>query len=245
MRNLVLLFLLALQFLKAQNQLDTTNILPKRIISVDYLCLGSSFPIGSFSKRIKTSENSGFANPGLKLDAGFNYQIYKNLGAKAMLVFQNHRMDDFKYKKDLYLENAINQYTIQAGSWMNVSGLFGAYAIFNLDDNFSIQPKVLLGFNYGLSPDINLKIIDSSKVEMNVLQNRGHSFSFCYLLGIDAQIKLINKYYVLIGCDSFNTDLFFENVKVKNLTYGNQAEFKFKQPVQTFGFKLGLGRSFG
>ncbi len=242
MKGLFLIFLFAFNCVLGQQTLDTSNILPKKIISVDFLNIGSSFPIGSFSKRIKTGENSGFANVGIKLDAAFNYQIYKNLGVKSMLIFQNHQIDDYKYKKELYAENAANSYTLNTRGWTNISALFGAYAKFNVDENLSIQPKILLGFNYGISPIINLTVEDSSKTLVNIRQDKGNAFAFCYILGVDFNISLINNYHLLLGFDSFNSDLFFEDVKVKNITYNNNSEFKFKQPIQTLGFKIGIGK---
>ncbi len=245
MKRFLAIFLVLFTVARAQIQLDTSNILPKKLISVDFLSVGSSFPYGSFSKRIKSSENSGFANTGLKLDFGFNYQVYKNLGVKSMLVFQNHKIDDYKYKKDIYSENALNQYSITTGSWTNISGLFGAYAIFNLDENLSLQPKILLGFNYGTSPYINLLVEDTSNVVMKIKQEKASALSFCYLLGLDATISLVKKYYLIIGIDSFNADMFFDKVQVKNQTYGIASEFKFKQPIQTISFKMGFGKTFG
>lgn len=242
MRGLFLFFLAISTCVFGQQTLDTSNILPKKIISVDFINVGSSFPIGSFSKRIKTGENSGFANVGIKLDAAFNYQIYKNLGVKSMIVFQNHQIDDYKYKKDLYAENTVNSYTLNTKGWTNISALFGAYAKFNVDENLSVQPKILLGFNYGTSPIINLMVEDSSKTIVNIRQEKGNALAFCYIIGIDFNVSLVKNYHLLIGLDSFNADMFFEDVKVKNLTYNNNSEFKFKQPIQTLGFKLGIGK---
>lgn len=238
--SLILLFTIV----KSQEVPDTNNILPKKIFSVDYINSGASFPIGSFSKRIKTSENSGFATVGIKLDAAINYQLYKNLGIKAMLIFQNNQIDDYKYKKDLYTESSSNSYTISSKGWNNFSALFGAYAAFKLDDNTFFQPKILLGFNYGTSPVIDLTVTDTSKKTFVIEQKRGRAVSFCYLLGFDFKLNLIKNNYILFGFDSYNADMYFERVKVKNLNAGNESEFKFKQPIQTLSLKVGVGRRF-
>lgn len=230
--------------INGQTILDTSNILPKKILSVDYINFGASFPISSFSKRIKTDENSGFATVGVKLDAAVNYQFYRNLGIKAMFIYQNHQIDDYKYKKDLYTEAPLNSYTISSKGWNNFSALFGAYANFKLDDNMYFQPKILLGFNYGTSPIINLTVADTSKKTFIVEQQSGQAISFSYVVGFDFKLNLVKNYYMLFGFDSYNADMYFEGVKVKNLNNGTESEFKFKQPIQTLSLKVGVGRTF-
>lgn len=228
----------------SQTVLDTNNILPKKIVSVDYINFGASFPISSFSKRIKSTENSGFATVGIKLDAAINYQFYKNLGIKAMFIYQNNQIDDYKYKKDLYAEAPLNSYTISSKGWNNFSALFGAYANFKLDDNMYFQPKILLGFNYGTSPVIDLTVSDTSKKTFLIEQQRGQALSFCYVLGFDFKLELVKNYYMLFGFDSYNADMYFDGVNVKNINDGTESKFKFKQPIQTLSFKVGVGRTF-
>lgn len=242
--SFILSFLLLCSTAKTQTVLDTSNILPKKIVSVDYVNFGASFPISSFSKRIKTTENSGFATVGIKLDAAINYQFYKNLGIKAMFIYQNNQIDDYKYKKDLYTEAPLNSYTISSKGWNNFSALFGAYANFKLDDNMFFQPKILLGFNYGTSPIIELTVADTSKKTFIIEQQRGQAVSFCYVLGFDFKLNLVKNYYALFGFDSYNADMYFDGVKVKNMNDGTESQFKFKQPIQTLSFKVGVGRTF-
>lgn len=243
MKPFILLFLIAFNALYSQVNGDTTNILQKRILSAE-LSFGGSLPFGSFSKRVKNESNSGFANPGIKLDASVNYQIYKNLGIKSMVSYQNHGIDDLKFKKDLILENPSNSYTIQSSAWENTSVLFGAFANFNADEAIQIQPKVLLGFNYGRSPVIDLTVSDSTKALSQIKQYSGNAFAFCYVLGLDLKLKLLERTQLLLGGDVFNSDLVFESVKVENKTALNTTTFRIKQPIQTFTIKFGVCRTF-
>ncbi|MGE0569308.1 MAG: hypothetical protein AB7O73_15320, partial [Bacteroidia bacterium] len=195
----------------------------------------------SFGKRVKASENSGFANPGLSLGAALNYQVYKNLGVISQILYQNHQIDNYRYKKDLLLENSSNSYSIQTGGWNNFSLMFGVNAIFYIDDNLTLQPKVMLGANYAQSPKINLSINDSTNHISIIEQSTAKSFAFCFLLGLDVKIDLIHNHYLILGTEFFNADMFFDKVLVKDFTNDSSAYHRFKQPVQTGLIKVGLG----
>ena len=87
---------------------------------MEILNIGASMPFKDFGDREK-STTSGFAIPGIKLDGGFNIQLYRHLGIKSIVMWQNNQIDETKYKKDLKAENPMNSYTISSGGWNNFS----------------------------------------------------------------------------------------------------------------------------
>jgi len=239
--RLAIFLLLLSGCLFAQVPTDTSKLLQKKITSVELLNIGASMPFSDFGNHEK-SATSGFALPGIKLDVGYNIQLYKHLGIKSLIQFQNNQIDDYKYKKDLLAENPVNSYTISSGSWNNLSGLLGAYANFNAGESYHLQPYLLFGFNYGTSPTIDLIVSDSLKALSTITQKRGHTIAFCYGAGFDMKADLSNSFQLTIGINHFLTDLKFEKIRVEN-TYKNSVyEFMVYQPIQTLGFKVGLAK---
>jgi hypothetical protein len=245
MFRLILIFFLIANTLIAQLQGDTANLLPKKILSVEFINFGGAFPVGSFGKRTKNSDFSGFANPGLHLSAAVNYQLYKNLSIKTQFGFQSNQIDSYRYKKFLIQENSTNSYTISAGSWQNIFVLFGVNANFNIDNDLTFQPKILLGGNFGISPVIDLTVRDSAQSISLIKQNRGTAASFCYVLGADFKLKLLKGFYALFSGEFFNSDLQFDKVILQNKTSTFSTELNFRQPVQTLNLKFGIGKTFG
>jgi hypothetical protein len=235
-----LLFLCS--YLFAQVPTDTSKLLKKKITSIELINIGASMPISDFGNHEK-SATSGFALPGIKLNMGYNIQLYKHLGIKSLLQFQNNQIDDYKYKKDLLAENPVNSYTISSGGWNNLSALLGAYANFNLGDSYHLQPYLLFGFNYGMSPTIDLTVSDSLKTLSTITQKRGHAIAFCYGAGLDMKADLTNNFQLTIGVNYFITDLKFEKIRVENSYKNSVYEFIVYQPIQTLGFKVGLAKT--
>ena len=218
---------------------DTGKLFQKKITSIELINIGASMPFSDFGNREK-SATSGFAIPGIKLDAGYNIQLYEHLGIKSMLMYQNNQMDDHKYKKDLIAENPVNSYTISSGGWNNISALFGANANFNLGESYHVQPYLLLGFNYCISPNIDVTVSDSLKTISTILQKRGQTTAFCYAAGLDFKADLVKNIQFTLGFNYFNTDLKFNKIRVENSYKNSVYEFSAYQPVQTLGFKIGL-----
>jgi hypothetical protein len=218
---------------------DSLRLLQKQIRSFELLNVGVSMPINDFGKHEKDS-TSGFAIPGIKLDACFNIQLYKHLGIKSMVMWQNNQLDKTKYKKDLTTENPANSYTISAGGWNNFSAFIGVFNNFNIGKSFHVQPYILGGFNYGISPSIELTVIDSLQFISNISQKRGHAVNFCYGGGLDIKADLSNNFQLNFGVSGFYSDLKFNNIRLENSFKNSVYEFKIHQPIQTLGFKIGF-----
>lgn len=237
-KHLILLLIIA-KLSAAQVPTDTTKLLQKKITSFEVLNIGASMPIADFSASEKLSK-SGYALPGIKLDAGYNIQLYKHIGIKSVLLFQNNQIDDQKYKQDLLADNPVNSYTISSGGWNNISALLGAFTNFNLAKSYHIQPYLLLGFNYGSSPNIDLTVSDSLKAISTINQKRGHALAFCYGGGLDVKADIIKDFQLTVGVNYFNTDLKFDKVRLENSYKNSVYEFTIFQPIQTLGFKVGI-----
>jgi hypothetical protein len=234
---------LLLGILKAQvvTTNDSVRLLQKRVLSVELLNIGASMPFKDFGDREK-STTSGFAIPGIKLDGGFNIQLYRHLGIKSIVMWQNNQIDEAKYKKDLKTENPVNSYTISSGGWNNFSVLIGAFSNFNVGTSYHIQPFILGGFNYGSSPNVNVVVSDSLQMISTISQKRGHAVNFCYSAGIDLKADLDNNFQITLGVNFFYTDLKFNNIRVENSYKNSVYEFIAYQPVQTLGFKIGIAK---
>lgn len=239
--RVVISLLFLSSYLFAQVPTETSKLLQKKITSIELINIGASMPISDFGNHEK-SATSGFALPGIKLDVGYNIQLYKHLGIKSLLLFQNNQIDDYKYKKDLLAENPVNSYTISSGGWNNLSALLGAYANFNAGESYHLQPYVLFGFNYGMSPTIDLTVSDSLKMLSTITQKRGHAIAFCYGAGLDMKADLTNNFQLTIGINHFLTDLKFEKIRVENSYKNSVYEFIVYQPIQTLGFKVGIAK---
>ena len=238
-------FILALCFSALKSQVISTNdslrLLQKQIRSVEILNIGACMPMSDFGTHEKKS-TSGFAVPGIKLDAGFNIQLYKHLGIKSMITWQNNQLDETKYKKDLTSENSKNTYTISSGGWNNFSILIGVFNNFNVGEKFHLQPFILGGFNYGISPNINVRMIDSLGFSSDILQKRGYAWNFCYGGGVDVKIDLSNDYQFSFGVSGFYCDLKFNSIRVENSFKNSVYTFNIRQPIQTLGFKVGIAK---
>lgn len=220
---------------------DSLRLLQNRILSIEVLNIGASMPYFAFGNHEKNMD-AGFAIPGLKFDVGFNVQLYKHLGIKSQIMYQNNQIDEYKYKKDLTAEDPANSYTISSGGWNNASAMIGAYGNFNLSKNCHLQPFILGGFNYGISPKIDLTVSDSLEMLSEIKQKRGNAFAFCYGAGIDLKADLENDFQLVIGVNYFYSALKFNKVRLENSYKNSVYDFIIHQPVQTFGFKIGVAK---
>jgi hypothetical protein len=241
-RVLILIIILSSSL---QAQVVTTNdsvrLLQKRVLSAELLCVGASMPFKDFGDREK-STTSGFAIPGIKLDAGFNIQLYKHLGIKSSVMWQNNQIDQTKFKKDLEAENSANSYSVSSGGWNNFSILIGAFSNFNVGSSYHIQPYILGGFNLGFSPKVDVIVSDTLEMISSITQKRGHATNFCYGAGIDFKADLDNNLQFIVGVNGFYSALKFNGIRVEN-TYKNSVyEFTAYQSIQTLGFKIGIAK---
>lgn len=220
---------------------DSLRLLQKRILSIEILNIGASMPYFGFGNHEK-SMDGGFAIPGIKIDAGFNIQLYKHLGIKSMLLYQNNQIDEYKYKKDLIVQDPANSYTISSGGWNNTSLMIGAFGNFNLGKTCHLQPYLLGGFNHGISPNINLILSDSIKMISEIKQKKGNALAFCYSVGMDIKADLENNFQFLVGVNFFYSALKFNKIRLENSYKNSVYDFQVYQPVQTFGLKIGLAK---
>lgn len=220
---------------------DSLRLLQKRILSIEILNIGASMPYYGFGNHEK-SMDGGFAIPGIKIDAGFNIQLYKHLGIKSMLLYQNNQIDEYKYKKDLTAEDPANSYTISAGGWNNTSVMIGAFGNFNLSKTCHLQPYILGGFNYGISPKIDLTVSDSLKMISEIKQKKGNAIAFCYGIGMDVKADLENNFQFVVGVNFFYSALKFNKIRLENSYKNSVYDFQVYQPVQTFGLKIGIAK---
>ncbi len=221
---------------------DSLHLLQDQVLSIEILNIGAGMPMKDFGMHEKSS-TSGFAVPGLKMDAGFNIQMYKHLGIKTMVMWQNNQLDETKYKKDLTAENPKNTYTISSGGWNNFSLFIGVFNNFNLSENVHLQPFILGGFNYGFSPDVDVTVLDSLGFTSNISQKRGHAWNFCYGAGLDMKVDVANNFQFTFGINGFYTDLKFNGVRVENSFKNSVYVFDAHQPIHTLGFKVGIAKT--
>ncbi len=220
---------------------DSLRLLKTRILSWEILNLGAAMPINDFGNKDKSS-TSGFAIPGVKLDGGFNIQLYKHLGIKSQVMWQNNQINETKYKKDLIAEDPANSYTISSGGWNNFGLLIGVFGNFNMGSDVHLQPFIMGGFNFGLSPNVEVTVLDSLKMTSHISQKRGNATNFCYGGGLDLKIDLINGLQFITGVNAFYCELKYNGIRVENSYKNSIYEFNALQPVQTLGFKLGIGK---
>ncbi len=218
---------------------DSIKLFPK-IKSIE-LNVGVTNSTGGFNRLVPgNSETSAFALPGIKLDAAYNIQMYKHMGVKAMLVYQNNQIDDKRYLRDLISKNPLNSYSMSAGGWNNIAAMLGVFGNFNLGKHVHFQPRFCFGFNYGLSPKIDLTVSDSLKNVSVISQKHGNAVAFSFLLGTDFKIDLAKKYQLLFGFDAFSSDLVFQNIRVENSSTNLVTFFTAHQSVGTLAFKIGI-----
>jgi hypothetical protein len=220
---------------------DSLRLLQEQVRSIELMNLGVCMPMKDFGKHEK-STTSGFAIPGLKLDAGFNIQMYKHLGVKTMVQWQNNQLDKTKYKKDLKAENPANSYTISSTGWNNISLFIGVFNNFNIGEHYHIQPFILGGFNFGISPGVEVTVLDSLQLSSVITQKRAHAWNFCYGGGLDIKADLPNDFQFVFGVNGFYTDLKFNGVRIENTLKNSVYNFDIFQPIQTLGFKVGVAK---
>jgi hypothetical protein len=217
---------------------DSLRLLNQRIISWEILNIGAAMPISDFGSKDKSS-TSGFAIPGIKIDAGYNIQLYRHLGIKTQLIIQSNRIDQTKYKKDLRAENPANSYTISSGAWNNFAFHIGVLGNFNLTSKVHLQPFLMGGFNMGTSPLIKINVLDSLGSSSLITQNTKIAANFSYSGGMDLKIDIAPHFQFTTGVDAFYSDLKFRNIRVDN-TNNSVYEFTIVQSIQTLGFKAGI-----
>ncbi|MDZ4664564.1 MAG: hypothetical protein SGJ15_06785 [Bacteroidota bacterium] len=220
---------------------DSARLLQKRVLSIEIANIGASMPYFGFGNHEK-SMDGGFAIPGIKIDAGLNIQLYKHLGIKSMLLYQNNQIDEYKYKKDLMMEDPANSYTISSGGWNNTSLMIGSFGNFNFGKTCHLQPYILGGFNYGISPNIDLILSDSLKMISDIKQKRGNALAFCISAGMDLKADLENDFQFVVGVNFFYSALKFNKIRLENSYKNSIYDFPVYQPVQTFGLKIGIAK---
>ncbi len=241
--RLFITLLLFTSILKAQvvPTHDSLRLLQKRILSIELLNVGASMPYFGFGSH-ERSADAGYALPGIKIDAGLIIQLYKHIGIKSQLMYQNNQIDEYKYKKELTAQDPANSYTMSSGGWNNTSILIGAFGNFNLGETCHLQPYVLGGFNYGISPNIDLTVSDSLKMLSDIKQKRGHAFAFCYSVGMDIKADLEKDFQLIVGVNFFYSALKFNKIRLENSYKNSVYDFQVYQPVQTFGLKVGIAK---
>lgn len=222
---------------------DSLRLLNKRVLSWEILNIGASMPINDFGSKDKSS-TSGFAIPGIKMDAAFNIQLYKHLGIKSEVVWQNNQLEKTKFKKDLKNEDPTSSYTVTASGWNNFGIFIGAFGNFDLTKECHLQPYILGGFNLGISPEVNVTVLDADTITSQIKQFKGTATNFSYTGGFLLKFDIARHFQFVTGVSAYYCELKFNGIRIENSRTNAVNNFDILQPVQTLGFKLGVVRTF-
>ncbi len=176
------------------------------------ISIGTSVPVGDFSKTDPNNTSAGYAKTGETLTLSFGYKLTKTIGLEAAVYGQRNALNTGEYEKQLgetYFfrdERNYSNWEVEKKRWMTgsvLAGVTGEYAI-DQTNKISIKAKALAGFALVKSPD--LKAESKSADAYAVFSGEyGSAKGISVLLGVGIQYKLNNRFSLFLNSDYFTT----------------------------------------
>ena len=206
MRKLtILLFII----ISAPYLLFAQSILERYSLS---LSIGTSIPIGDFSKTDGKNMFSGYAKTGETAKLSFSYKLTEIIGLEAMAYGQRNALNTGEFETQLgetyFFQDGRNysNWEVEKKRWMTgsfLAGVTGEYAIDHAN-KISIKAKALSGLALVKSPD--LKTESKSADAFAAFRGEyGSAKGIAVLFGAGLQYKLNNRLSLLINSDYFTT----------------------------------------
>ncbi len=203
------LIILLLIIISAPYQLFAQSISGRNSLS---LSLGTSIPVGDFSKTDGENIFSGYAKTGETVKLSFNYKLTKIIGLEAMVYGQRNALNIGEFEKQLgetYFFQDGRNYSNWEGekkSWMTgsvLAGITGEYAI-DHTNKISIKAKALAGLALVKSP--NLEAESKSGNAFAAFRGEyGSAKGFSVLFGAGLNYKLNNRFSLFLNSEYFTT----------------------------------------
>jgi len=202
--------------------------------------MGLAIPAGDFARSDPDNAQSGFADPGGYLFAGYGRMYHKMIGLEVALSVNfnpvNSSIDQIKK-----LTNA-EEYNHDAG-WVIINYLAGPHFSFSAG-KFAFDARLLAGVMDARRPSFKNSVtgIGYEVVEEKV----GHGYAFVYQPGAGIKYQLSKKLGIELMADYFNatpTISYQETASVWSVNYGYYFvyhERKDRQPVSAWNIGFGI-----
>jgi len=216
-----------------------SSIFAQSMGSTISLTVGSATALGDFGLQDADAANAGGAASGLTFDLGVKADgtpEYKNFGLNLLLKLQVNPMgQDFA---DDFLKDFPGGTTASFGAYTLTGYMIGTHYNWRINDNFGIQPKVLIGLMDAKSPQIEMSFMGVKFAEIT----SGEASTFTSLIGADL-VYDIGKFRLQAGYDFVSANPKF-NVNLVDVSSGTKDARVWEQSLRTYNFNLGLGYHF-
>jgi hypothetical protein len=207
---------------------------------------GIAYPLGAIGKTQSQNLRSGYAQIGFEFDIGAKY--YKE-GRKYGYILSGYFQyfpTDHGEMLDERSRRTPNSGDIREGYWQNMGFLVGAFKIFPLLENLSIESGGLVGLSNTKSPNLRAHNLDGPPgYPHSITMNSSESF-FNFSFMIKTSLKYdINKFFcVFSNIDFLGLSPRFDNREITYNFFWHQEELSFRQPFYTINFTVGVGYLF-
>ena len=197
--------------------------------------IGPAIPMGDFGSTDISGEYSGFAKTGFNIQlVNFGYRFGKNIGIAGMWSAAAFNLDDVALRNNAGLGSMV----MDIDPW-GFGAFMGGLLISIPSTVVDVDFRGMIGFSYGMSPEMRFSGYDENWNLVSVVQESGESYAFAYDLGVGLRFNVsrlinLNLFFDYIGSKhEFSVGLY------SGSTYLGTSEFK--QPMNHITITGGVG----
>ena len=211
----------------------------KGFVTVNF---GSSIPLGDFAGTDINNNSSGFAQTGYLFDATLGLKFSKYFGTTILIRSQVNQFDEETFAEHATKEIGYKA-TVNSTAWYIGNYMIGTYGSFPISKNFTLEPRMMVGFLTATSPEMTLKATAGS-IPFWVTKNSSSSGSLSYLFGIGYKVNAGKHICISFNLDYLGTSTQFNNVETTD-SFGGIDFTSWNQNIETFSLSAGIGFRFG
>jgi len=203
------------------------------------LSLGPSIATGDFGTSSISNASAGFAGNGLVFDLSASYLLGKRLGIIGLIHSQANSFNNQAFVNYMAYNTSVD-WSMTSKSWSVGSYMIGGFADFEVKERFHFQPRFLIGYAIGSSPELELTLVGSGGADW-IKQSSVYGSNFALMFGGGFQYYLSDKVTFIADMDYFSTTIDFLDIKVTSSIGGAPYIQNTKQPITAVNLTFGLG----
>jgi hypothetical protein len=203
---------------------------------------GFSFPSGDFAASDPANPQSGFADMGGFIFAGYG-KLYNDMLGFELAISMN--LNPINKKIDQYWKTDNPDEYYRDFGWVIINCLVGPHLSFAISDRFSFNARFLVGLMDAKRPS-HQNIYYTDEYFLTLEDNDGHGYGFVWFYGIGFLYSVSKKVDLKLSVDVFRASPLIRydiNGSKKGVDYDNYFkidEITYKQPVSVRTIGIGV-----
>lgn len=204
------------------------------------ITLGPSIPSGDFGSKDPANKSAGLATTGFVIEGTIAFKLGKHIGMSALLRSQNNWPDNLVLEDELETQTGV-AWEVETTAWKLGGFMLGPYGSFPVSEKVSFDTRVMIGFLFGNSPELDFTLKGSGGAGWVKQKSTSSEAVLSFLFGCGFKFNVSEKICLLTNLDYLGSEPEFNNVQILSSAGGSPAKTSFTQSYSTVNLMVGFG----